>query len=165
MTKLRTPHSWANAATRIAGLLGYAEAGRVVDRAERTVYEWANPETPTRPTLDQMLALDAAYIAAGGEGAPFLDAHAHQLDLHVAAATADGRALIGEAGEAALECGEAIAAALAVSAGNASPIAVHRALAQASEAGAAIDAVERRLTSFLPAGAGPGAGNRGGTPA
>lgn len=164
MTKLRTPHTWADAATRVAGLLGYAETGRVVDRKDRTIYEWANPESDTQPTIAQMLALDAAYIAAGGEGAPFLDAHAHQLDLVVAAATADCRELVDEAGEAALECGEAVAAALAVSTGNAPPIDVHRALAQASEAGAAIGALERRLTSFLPNGAGPSAGNTGGTP-
>jgi hypothetical protein len=158
VTKLRTPHTWADAATRVAGLLGYAEAGRVVERAERTIYEWANPESDTRPTLEQMLALDAAYITAGGEGAPFLDAHAHQLELVVSSAAADCRELIDEAGEVARECGEAVAAALAVTAGNASPIVVHRALAQASEAGAAIGAVTRRLTSFLPDGAGSPAG-------
>ncbi|HEX8554360.1 MAG TPA: phage regulatory CII family protein [Sphingomonas sp.] len=163
MTKLRVPHSWADATTRIAGLLGYEAAGHVVGRSDRTIYEWANPESATRPTLEQMLALDAAYIAAGGQGAPFLDAHAHQLDLVVVAAKADCRELVEEVGEAAIECGEAMAAALTVSVGNAPPIEVHRALAHASEAGAAIAAVERRLSSFLPTGTGPTAGNTGGT--
>jgi hypothetical protein len=158
MTKLRVPHTWAEAATRVAGELGYAEAGLVVGRSERTIYEWANPDTATRPSLEQMIALDAAYIAAGGEGAPFLAAHAHQLDLTSAALTADRSALVEAVQTTARECGEAIDAALTVSAPNASPIETHRALVQANEAHQATGALVQRLTSFLPAGAGPSAG-------
>ncbi len=161
MTKLRTPLTFADALTRIVGTIGYAPAATLVGRSERCIYDWADPDSTAKPTLDQALALDAAYRAAGGDGAPILEAYSHQLDVQIAALTADRRELLEEAADAVRECGEAVAAAITVSASNASPLQTHHALTQATEAHTATGALVRRLTSFLPFGAGPGAGNSG----
>ncbi|MFX7895017.1 hypothetical protein ABTK48_20080, partial [Acinetobacter baumannii] len=48
------------------------------------------------------------------------------------------------------EFGEAMAAAIRITQSNASPLDVHRALAEVEQSAGAIDALMRRLTSFLP---------------
>lgn len=162
VTKPRTPHSWPDAVTRIAGRLGYDGAARAVAKSERLVRAWSDPDSNKRPSLDQALALSAAYAADGGEDAPFVDAFACQLDIVVAQRTACTRALTSEIAEAAREGGEAVAASLALIASNASPRDAMRAFAEVQQAEGRFAALGRRLASFLPIGAGPGAGNTGG---
>ena len=43
MTKERAPLTFAQAVTRVAGLLGWEEAARVVERSERTLRLWSEP--------------------------------------------------------------------------------------------------------------------------
>ena len=67
MTKARTPDSFADAMGKVIALLGAGEAARIASEAagrayaERTMYEWANPDSGTLPSLPIALALDTAY--------------------------------------------------------------------------------------------------------
>ena len=162
MTKLRAPLTFADATTRVAGVIGWDTMARMSGRAERTVRAWSEPDSTASPQIDQALAFDAAYRKAGGDGAPFLDAYAFQLDIAIERQDACARALLGELAIAAKESGEAFAAAIAVTSSNASPLDAHRAFAEAQQAATACDAVVRRLACFLPSGAGLEAGNTGG---
>ncbi len=161
MTQARAPLSFAQAATRVAGLIGYAAAAQIVRRRERTIYEWARPSSATCPTIAQAAALDAAYAAAGGEGHPFHEAYAHQLDLASSAANACYRALGDDVAGFAQEAGDVVAAAIAVTQGNASPQIIYRALGETEQAQTKLGAIARRLGSFLTTGAGPAAGSPG----
>ncbi len=161
MTHVRAPLTFAGAMTIIAGHIGYEAAAKISGRAERTIYSWAHPTTRTVPPIDQALAFDAAYREAGGDGAPFLDAYAFQLGVVIERQDACARALVAEAGTASRETGEAIAAALSLTDSRASPLDAHRAFAEVTQAAGAIDALQRRVASFLPSGAGPDAGSTG----
>ncbi|WP_028965355.1 hypothetical protein [Sphingomonas phyllosphaerae] len=161
MTHFRAPLTFPGAMTQVAGLIGYPAAAKIAGRAERTVYSWAHPTSKTVPPVDQALAFDAAWREAGGVGAPFLDAFAFQLGLVIERQDACARALVADVGNVSRETGEAIAAALSLTNTNASPLDAHRAFAEVTQAAGAIDALQQRVASFLPSGAGPDAGSTG----
>lgn len=155
MTKQRQPVSFAAAIHRVAGFIGYKHAGKIVRRAPRRVYAWADPDSDSSPTLRQALALDLAYQQAGGVGAPIIEAYRHQLDGISAKLAADRRALSDEIADAARECGEAIAHSLSLTHDAPTPRDIRRAVAEAEEAHRSTGALLRRLFTFLPGGAGP----------
>lgn len=161
MTHLRAPLTFADAMTKVAGLIGYEAAAKMSGRATRTIYAWANPTTKTVPPIDQALAFDGAFRAAGGEGAPFLDAFTFQLGLVVERQDACARALVADVGAVSRETGEAIAAALTLTSSTASPLDAMRAFAEVTQAADAIDALQGRIASFLPSDAGSDAGMSG----
>lgn len=163
MTKLRAPLTFAQATARVAGLVTYATMAQITRRKERAVRYWSEPDCKSAPTVLQALALDAAYRAAGGEDAPFLDTYALLLDVELQSQAACRVELATEIAETARECGEAIATSIAVASSNASPRATMRAVAEAEQAHSRTGALLRRLMSFLPAGAGPAASKSGGT--
>jgi hypothetical protein len=163
MTNPRTPKTFADAMTRVAGLLTWEVCAKLVKRSTRCVRNWSEPACAKRPTVDQALILDAAYQREGGEGAPFREAYEFLLDVRVTEQTACQRALADEIATFALESGEAISFSMAITHSNASPAAVHRAVAEATHAHTASAALLRRLASFLPFGAGSHAGKLGGT--
>jgi hypothetical protein len=163
MTLRRDPVTFQHALTRIAALLTVAGMARVVRRSERLVHKWMHPHAGAYPTLNQALALDAAFAAAGGDGAPILETYAQQLDNELGRQVASRIALANDLATAAKECGEAIAHGLAVSQPGSGPREAHRALGEAEEARSAMAVVVRRLSSFLPLGAGPRGETMGGT--
>ncbi len=163
MTDLRLPTTFAHAVTRIAGRLRWDGAAAIVGRRERSVRRWSEPRGVAHLSIESAVRLDAAWAAAGGEGAPLLEAYAAQLEQRVAERTACHRLLADELALAMTEDGEAAAAALAIILPGASPGAIHRALVQADEAETAWSTVKRRIGSFLPFGAGPNASRPGGT--
>lgn len=112
MTKRRTALSFDDAATRIAAQIGWEEMAGIVGRSERAVRNWSDPECATYPSIDQALALDVAYRARGGEGAPYAEAYADRLEM-AAQAAQSASALPRLAGIAAKETGEALAALIA----------------------------------------------------
>ena len=130
MTKVRPPLTFAQGVTRIAGLIGWAEAAAIVGRKERTVRLWSEPDQGGSCTLDQARDLDAAFKAASGEGAPLLDAYAFQLEVQIAMQSACRRELAAGIEEAAREAGEAIAFSIAILDPAATPAQHHRALAE-----------------------------------
>lgn len=155
MTLPRIPDTSADAVLQIAGHIGYPAAGTVVGRSTACIRDWTNEATTSCPSFVQAVALDAAYIAAGGENAPLFDAYAAQLNITVAERTACVRALSEEVATAARECGELIATSLSVCQTGHSPNDVQRALLEADQAETAVAAIKRRLFSFLKTGAGP----------
>ncbi|SNS20873.1 hypothetical protein SAMN06295912_102273 [Sphingomonas laterariae] len=150
MTKRRDPLTFSLAITRVAGLLGWGDAAAIVDRSERTVRLWSESDAGGTPTLDQAIALDRAYLAAGGDSAPLLRSYALQLETSMADAFADRIALAGDIAQAARESAEAVASSIHASQAGASPTAIHHAIAETEEASGAITRLLGRLKSFLP---------------
>lgn len=112
VTNRRAPFSVEQALQRIAGqLAGGVEAmARVASRQPGTVRNWMNPERDEQVSLEAAIALDLAYQAEGGAGAPLFEAYASQLQLAEAARFADRHRLLDHAHGVAKEGGEAIAA-------------------------------------------------------
>ena len=143
MTKARAPLSIDAALARIAGQLpeGFEEMARVVGRQVRTVRNWSDPDTAEQVPVNCAIALDLAYIAAGGTGAPIFEAYALKLELADAAKFGDRHQLLRHAQDVARETGEANAAII----GAAHPAATKndraRALAEATEAREALNQV------------------------
>jgi hypothetical protein len=84
MTKVRAPLSLDGALARIAGQLpgSWAEMAKEVDRSERQVRNWGDPDVPDAIPMPAAIKLDLAFQKAGGEGAPIHDVYA--LLLHTA---------------------------------------------------------------------------------
>ena len=164
MTKQRPALSFAQAITRIAGVIGFEAAAKLVGRSDRAVRYWTEDDKDGEPTLSQALALDAAYRTAGGEGAPILDSYAAQLDVAIADHLASQLALTAAIGAAAQECGEAINHALAAAAPGATPAQVHRAITETEEASGRVTNLLRHLVKFLKPTAVAGSGHVGGSP-
>ena len=164
MTKSREPLSWADAMTRIVGLIGNAEAQRITGKSERWVYSCSDPDGTLSPTVAQAAALDAAYITAGGQEAPFAEAMSAQVGEAVLRQMACRATLISDLGAAAKETGEAIASGLDATRPGASPTIIHRALAEQLDARRAIGVVIRRLRRFVTGGAGSPVAKTGGNP-
>ncbi|MDR3408448.1 MAG: hypothetical protein P4L68_08120 [Methylovirgula sp.] len=112
MTKRRAPLSVDAALARIAGHIpgGYAEMARVLDRSERLVRAWGDPERRERMPIDDSITLDLAFRAAGGEGAPILEAYRAMLEAEGMDWFAEGIALARHAATMIKECSEAEAA-------------------------------------------------------
>lgn len=83
MTKVRAPLSIDAALARIAGHMpkGYDDLAQVTGRAVRTVRNWGDPDTPEQIPLDCAIALDLAYIAAGGDCAPLFETYSLKLEM------------------------------------------------------------------------------------
>ncbi len=112
MTKRRDPLSFELALTRIAGLIGWTAAAKLLGQSERTVRNWSDPDTGAGINLDAALKLDVAYQAAGGDGTPMFDCYATRLQVETRAALWSSDALAAFAATSAKEGGEAIAASI-----------------------------------------------------
>jgi len=163
MTKARTPDTFAYAMIKVMAQIGAAAAAKAVDRAERTIYEWANPDSDTLPTLTQALALDTAHRLAGGEDAPFRDAFSQQLDIEVEQQDACRLALVTDSIELIRETSELHAALFTAAQPGASPRDHHRALVEAQQVDGVLRRIRRRLPNFLRPAMSTGPGNAGGT--
>lgn len=161
MTKVRAPLSFSQAITRVAGLIGWDEAARITRRAKRTVRYWSESDRHGTPTLDQAFALDRAYMAAGGDGAPILECYSRQLDVALTDALACKIALADDIATTARESADAISCSIYVTQPGASPTVIHRAIAETEEANVATTRLLGRLKSFLP-GNGAGQAHPGG---
>lgn len=160
MTKLRAPLSFSLAITTLIGVIGWADAGRITRRANRTLRHWSESDRKGTPTLDQAIALDRAFIEAGGGYAPILESYARQLNVALAPSMACHAALGEDIAAVSRETADAIGASIQIIQPGASPTAVHRAIAETEEAGAKIARLLGRLRSFLP-GTGSAGDSRG----
>jgi len=156
MTKVVAPLTFPHAIRRVAAVLDYPEIARIVRRSPSLARKWSDPATRKSPSLDQALAIEAAYRAAGGDGSPILEAFGFQLDVMIVEQSACQRELADELAVFAKECGEALAVGIAITQpGAVSPSSVHHALVEAEQARRAAGTFIGRLKSFLPRGAGP----------
>lgn len=87
MTKARDPLSFEDDLGMMVARLGAAAVRTVAGGpAERTLRDWADPDTPRTPPIAACFALDCAWRAAGGPGAPFFDTYRRLLETESAVA-------------------------------------------------------------------------------
>ncbi len=110
MTKPRAPLSVEQALARIAGLIGYDSMSTVTGRCPGHIRAWGDPDRDDQIPLDKAIALDCAYISAGGDDAPLYAAYTHKLELAALERFACGIQLARHAADVIRECGEAGAA-------------------------------------------------------
>lgn len=86
VTVVRPALTIDGALARIAGHLrgSWAEMAIVVDRAENTVRDWGNPNAGVSVPIEAAIALDLAYMAAGGLSAPIHEAYGLLLETRFA---------------------------------------------------------------------------------
>lgn len=122
MTKARAPLSIDAALARIAGQLddGWNDMAKITGRADRTVRNWGDPDTPESVPIDCAIALDLAYVKSGGSGTPIFEAYAYQLEQAERTRFADRYDLLRRAQAVAKETGEANSAILGAAQPNAS---------------------------------------------
>lgn len=161
--KPRIPRSLAHAMTRIVAGIGEDEAARLAGRSRHAIRAWTNPDRGACPSIAQAIALDAAFQAAGGDGAPLREAYDAQLEISVTRLTACHRDLAAELATAAGECGNAIAAAAPLTQPGFTPNHASRALLEIDDAENALGRLRRRIHGFLPAARGRSAAKAGGT--
>lgn len=154
MTKTVLPFTFTDAAKRTIARIGEAEAAQLVGKSVATLEAWRLDDNPRWPRIDQALALDLAYAAAGGDGSPFLDAF--QVAVSVASIERDAcrTALATTIATLAKDSGELLAASIAVIHPDATQREVDRALVEAQDVVTGADSVVRQLKSFSRRGAG-----------
>lgn len=78
MTKLRPPLSIEQALVRIAGQIpgDWNAMAAVTGKAERTVRNWSDPDTPDDISMRAAILLDLEFQKCGGIGAPINDVYA-----------------------------------------------------------------------------------------
>ena len=83
MTKVRPPLTIDAALARIAGQLpdGWREMAATVDRHESTVRAWGDHDKPDHIPFPAAIALDIAFVRAGGEGRPLFEVYALLVDV------------------------------------------------------------------------------------
>lgn len=155
MTKPRTPLSFSLAITRVVARIGLAEAAAITRRARRTVRYWGESDRKGSPTLEQAIALDRAYLLAGGDSPPILESYARQLDVALSRAQACRAGLADDIAALSRETADAIGTSLPVMQPGAPVMAIHRAIAEAEDVAGVATRLLGRLKSFLP---GNGAG-------
>jgi len=112
MTKFREPITFNRALTTLADLIGWDRCAAICGVSERTVRNWSDPDTDTEIRLIDARRLDQAYLAAGGDFAPFHRTFALQLGLETREPADEAPAITAAAATIAKEGGEAIAAML-----------------------------------------------------
>lgn len=75
MTKARAPLSISEAVTTIAGLIGWDQVAAAAGCGKLLVRHWGDPSSQRLPSRKQAMKIEAAYRAAGGEGAPVTGAY------------------------------------------------------------------------------------------
>jgi hypothetical protein len=156
MTKHRAPLSIDAALARIAGHLdgGWAAMGAAVDRKESLVRAWGDPDRRELMPLDAAIALDVAFQACGGVGAPLFEAYARLLDLACVNRFADRATLGAHLSCVIREAAEAESAMLTAALPDAGPAETSRALREVDEALVALGTA-RSVLLDMRAGATP----------
>jgi len=151
-----------HAVTIIAGRIDYPEMALLVGKSESLVRKWSDPRAGRAPTLAQAMALDAAYLAVGGDRAPILSAYSHIVDVRVAAETACLTQLRADVATASREFGEAMAFTIEAAEQGASDHTILLAQREVEQARTVMAVIGRRLSSFLTLRRGAGSGKPGG---
>ncbi|SLK06535.1 hypothetical protein [Novosphingobium mathurense] len=150
MTKVRDPLTFAAAIKGVLEYIGKREASRVTRRAGRTLDHWSDSTNKGLPALDKAVALDRAYLAAGGGYAPILESYIRQLDVSLVELIACRAALADDVANVSREIGEAISFCIMAAQPGASPAVIQRAIVETEEADALLPRLLGRLKSFMP---------------
>lgn len=150
MTKIRDPLTFSLAIKIVAEGIGWNLVADATRRAERTVRLWSESDKNGTPTLDQAIALDRAFLAAGGGYAPILESYIRQLDVSLLELIACRAALADDVANVSREIGEAISFCIMAAQPGASPAVIQRAIVETEEADALLPRLLGRLKSFMP---------------
>jgi hypothetical protein len=115
MTKRREPLTYHRALTTIAASIGWDRCAAICGVGERMVRYWSDPDCETEIRMLDAERLDKAFLAAGGDHAPFHRTFALRLEIEARESDASLTAL---AASSAKETGEAVAAMIAASDGS-----------------------------------------------
>lgn len=146
MTRPRQPATFERALAQIAGLLGWDGCAAVLGKSESHVRKLGAPDTEREISLRDAVRLDAAWRRAGGDGAPILETYALALDIGAPVEPACPDRMLSGAGVAARECGEAVAAAIALATNTEDPKARITAVREIEES---ISELSRLLSSIV----------------
>ena len=154
MTKHRAPLTIDAALARIAGQLegGWYEMGTVTERSQSMVRAWAEPTRREQVPMDAAIALDLAFQASGGIGAPLFETYARQLDLACISRFADRAALGIPLASVIKEAAEAESAMLSAVLPDAGPAETARALREVDEALVAMGTARSLLVNMKTKG-------------
>lgn len=132
MTKRREPLTYHHALTNIAARIGWDRCGAICCVTERMVRYWSDPDCETEIRLLDAERLDRAFLAAGGEYAPFH--RLYTLRIELAEREQQQRSLTEIAGGAAKETGEALSAMIEAAGNISCPTKRRRAKTEIQEA-------------------------------
>lgn len=149
MTKRRDPITFERALTTVAALIGWDTCAAICGVTERMVRYWSDPDCEVEIRLIDALRLDKAFIARGGDHAPFYQTYALRLDL---AAQETSACVVDLAASAAIESGQAVAALLDAAANPSCPARRRKAQEEGEEA---IEALTAGLAGVAAAGKAP----------
>lgn len=113
MTKRREPLTYQHTLEQVARVISWERAGAICGVSARSVRLWSDHDCETEIRMIDAERLDRAYLDQGGDYAPFHRLMA--LRLEMTAREADADRLAEHAGRAAIEAGEAVAAAFEAS--------------------------------------------------
>ena len=150
MTKVRAPLTFALAITTAVGLIGWEHTAKITRRSKRAVRYWSESDKTSLPTLDQAMALDRAFMEAGGGFAPILESYARQLDISLLDTLACRASLADDIAQVTEESAGAISSSIHVMLPGASPTEIYHAIKETEEANGAMNRLLTRLKSFLP---------------
>lgn len=108
MTKRREPLTYESTLAKVASRIGWDNCAGICGVGRRAISNWSEPDTQAGIRMIDAERLDRAFLAAGGDHAPFHQLFALRLELaEQCVADAD---LIKVAADAAKETGEAVSA-------------------------------------------------------
>ncbi|MFC0206411.1 hypothetical protein [Novosphingobium soli] len=150
MTKPRAPLSFSLAITTVCGRIGWQAAAGVTGRSIRTVRHWSESDRHGTPTLDQAIALDRAFVEAGGDHGPILACYGLQLDVAMVDAIGSRAELAQDAALFSREAGDAVGRIIQALTPGASPALIQAAILETEEADAIVPRLLGHLKALLP---------------
>jgi hypothetical protein len=152
MTKVRLPLTPYRALARIAELLGWDGCASVLGNSEWTVRKWSDPDAEREISFQDAMRLDAAFMRAGGEGAPLYECYAARIDLLARDDGSDSSKLLAAASRAAKELAEAVSASIDAAAQGGNKALCRRAITEAEEGMEALQALFFSLKRLAASG-------------
>jgi hypothetical protein len=152
MTKVRLPLTPYRALARIAELLGWDGCAAVLGNSEWTVRKWSDPDAEREISFQDAMRLDAAFMRAGGEGAPLYECYAARIDLLARDDGSDSSKLLAAASRAATELAEAVSASIDAAAQGGNQKLCRRAITEAEEGMEALQSLIFSLKRLTPVG-------------
>jgi hypothetical protein len=136
MTKRREPLTYQHTLAKVGTAIGWERAGAICGVTARAIRYWSDHDCETEIRMIDAERLDAAFLEAGGDHAPFHRLMSLRLEIADLAPVREDLTM--HAAEAAVEAGQAVAAVLAA-AGD--PASAEKRRAARQEVQEAIDAL------------------------
>lgn len=78
--KHRTPLSFEDALIKVLGAVTRQAAAEAVGKSSTMVYRWADPDSPSEPSVAECVALDLLYVEDGHGEPPIFTAYSRCLE-------------------------------------------------------------------------------------